>query len=130
MKTIALVAHDGMKFSMIEWIGFNLETLRHYRLVSTRTTGETIKRSFSLEVQTVESGPLGGDARIATMILDGKVDMLIFFKDHLKAQPHMVDVDMLTRQADIHDIPAAYNRSSANFLISSPLLQESLLGAA
>ena len=130
MKTIALVAHDGMKVSLIEWIGFNMETLKRYRLVSTRTTGETIKRSYNLDVQTVESGPLGGDARIATMILDGGVDVLIFFKDHLKAQPHKVDVDMLTRQADIHDIPAAYNRSSANFLISSPLLLHTLKGVA
>ena len=130
MRTIALVAHDGMKVSLIEWIKYNHEKLRPYKLVATRTTGETIRKSFNFEVQTVESGPLGGDARIATMILDGKIDMLIFFKDHLTAQPHSVDVDMLTRQADIHNIPAAYNRASADFLISSPLIQGVLKGVA
>jgi methylglyoxal synthase len=64
------------------------------------------------------------------MILDGQIDVLIFLKDHMTAQPHSVDVDMLTRQADLHNIPTAYNLASADFLISSPLLQEVLKGVA
>jgi methylglyoxal synthase len=130
MRTIALVAHDGMKATLIEWVRFNYEKVKHYKLVCTRTTGETIRKSMNIEVQTVESGPLGGDARIATMILDRQIDMLIFFKDHLTAQPHSVDVDMLTRQADLHNIPAAYNRASADYLISSSLLEVVLKGVA
>ena len=130
MRTIALVAHDAMKAALIEWVKYHHERIKRCKLVATRTTGETIKKSMNVEIQTVESGPLGGDARIATMILDGQIDVLIFFKDHMTAQPHSVDVDMLTRQADLHNIPAAYNRASADYLISSPLLEVVLQGVA
>jgi methylglyoxal synthase len=130
-KTIALVAHDKRKADLTEWVEFNHGTLSGHDLVCTGTTGRMIeetlarKTSGSQDRQAVTrllSGPLGGDQQLGAMIAEGRVDILIFFWDPMQPQPHDVDVKALLRIAVLYNVPVACNRSTADFLISSPLL--------
>ncbi len=124
--TIALVAHDHRKADMVDWAKFNAEYLSRHRLVCTGTTGGLIQDMFNeagieADVQRMQSGPMGGDAEIAAMVVRNEIDFAIFLIDDLNAQPHEADIQMLLRQCRLHNVPIACNRISADLIISSPL---------
>ncbi len=121
-KKIALVAHDNKKQDLVEWAKFNRDLLAHHEICATGTTGELLERELGIRITKLRSGPLGGDQQIGSRIVDGQVDFLIFFWDPLEPQPHDPDVKALLRMAVVWNIPIACNRSSADFMISSPLM--------
>lgn len=122
-RTIALVAHDHRKHDLADWARFNAGTLVRHRLVCTGTTGRVIAEALGDEAEVVrlKSGPLGGDQQLGAMIAEDRIDALIFFWDPMQPQPHDVDVKALLRIAVLYNIPTASNRSTADFLVSSPL---------
>lgn len=121
-RGIALVAHDSMKPDMCEWALFNKGTLARHRLYATGTTGGLLMERLGLSITRFRSGPLGGDQQIGSRIAEGEVDLLVFFWDPMSPQPHEPDVRALLRLAALANIPTACNRATADFLISSPLL--------
>ncbi|WP_313757328.1 methylglyoxal synthase [Tissierella sp.] len=123
-KNIALIAHDNKKDELINWVKENKEILSKHFLCGTGTTSKRIAESTELPVKAFKSGPLGGDQQIGARIVEGKVDMVIFFWDPLEAQPHDPDIKALLRIAVLYDIPIATNRSSADYILSSPLMDE------
>lgn len=123
-KNIALIAHDGMKDEMIKWCKANKEVLSKHKLSGTGTTARMIADYVGLTVKGYNSGPLGGDQQIGAKIVEGKIDMVIFFSDPLAAQPHDPDVKALLRIAQVYDIPIANNKSTADFMIKSSLMDE------
>lgn len=118
---VALVAHDARKDEMVEWAGYNRQTLRGCTLFATRTTGRAMETHLGVPIYLLLSGPQGGDAQLGSLIAEGRIDVVFFFWDPLTPQPHDVDVKALLRLAVLHDVPIACNRSSADYLISSPL---------
>ncbi|MDR1536867.1 MAG: methylglyoxal synthase [Clostridiales bacterium] len=123
-KNIALIAHDGKKLDMMEWCEKNKEILKNHFLNGTGTTARMITDRTGLPVRGYSSGPLGGDQQIGAKIVEGRIDLVIFFSDPLTAQPHDPDVKALLRIAEVYDIPIAHNCASADFIISSPLMNE------
>ena len=123
-KNIALIAHDGKKQELIEWCASHAEELNRHFLCGTGTTARMITDATGLPVKGYNSGPLGGDQQIGARIAEGKIDLVIFFSDPLTAAPHDTDVKALMRIAQVYDIPFALNKASADFLISSPLMDE------
>ncbi len=147
-KLLALVAHDHMKRDLAEWVEWNSKKLCRYHLVCTGTTGKMVEQKLKehkenerkileenklkgsprveeeLNVTLLKSGPLGGDQQLGSKIAQGEIGALIFFWDPMAAQPHDVDVKALLRLATLYNIPTAINRSSADFLISSPLFED------
>ena len=132
IRTIALVAHDSRKAELVNWVKYNAGVLKDCRLICTGTTGRLIGEALKevLEDEAPEvicklSGPLGGDFQIGAMIAEGSVDMLVFFCDNLIMQGHQNDVMGLVRLASLYNVPFATNRSTADFIISSPLFHSS-----
>jgi len=121
-KKIALVAHENKKNDLLEWAKYNRVLLAHHDLFATGTTGTALERELDLKVNRLQSGPLGGDQQIGARIVDNEIDFLIFFWDPLEPQPHDPDVKALLRMAVVWNIPIACNRASADFMISSPLM--------
>jgi len=124
--TIALVAHDNRKADMVEWAVFNAEMLSKHKLVCTGTTGSLIQNAFeekgvSAEVVCMNSGPMGGDAEIAALVVRKQINLAVFLIDDLNAQPHEADIQMLLRQCRVHNVPIACNRYSADLMITSTL---------
>ena len=130
-KMIALIAHDYRKSDMIDWVKYNTETLLKNKLVCTGTTGVLIKKILDdyceieqldhVSMMIMNSGPLGGDAEIAAMVVRGEIDLCVFLIDDLSANPHQADIQMLLRQCRLHDVPVACNRHSADLMITSDL---------
>lgn len=116
---IALVAHDALKDSMVDWVNKNLEVLAYFKIFATGTKGKRLKVDAGLEVEPLLSGPYGGDAQLGAMIAERKLDALIFFIDPLTAVPHDVDVKSLLRLAILNDTPLAVNKSSAMAIVSA-----------
>lgn len=121
-KKIALVAHDNKKRDLVEWAKYNRALLAHHKIFATGTTGEILEKELGFEVFKLRSGPLGGDQQIGAKIAESEIDFLIFFWDPLEPQPHDPDVKALLRMAVVWNIPIACNRASADFMISSPLM--------
>jgi methylglyoxal synthase len=121
-KKIALVAHDNKKLDLLEWAKYNRDLLAHHEVYATGTTGKVLEQELGFEVHKLQSGPLGGDQQIGARIVDGDIDFLIFFWDPLEPVPHDPDVKALLRMAVVWNIPIACNRASADFMISSPLM--------
>ncbi|QQP92906.1 methylglyoxal synthase (plasmid) [Skermanella sp. TT6] len=125
-KRIALVAHDSMKEELLAWVRHNAGTLEAHRFWSTGTTGSRIKEACpELEVTALKSGPLGGDQQVGAMIADGGLDILLFFTDALSPHPHDADVQALTRLSTLYNVALATNRTTADFLITSPFFGKS-----
>lgn len=118
MKTLALIAHDGKKAEMVAFVKDHIKLIRKFRLVATGTTGKHVEKA-GLKVTKLETGPRGGDAQIAAMIVRGEISGIIFLRDPLGIHPHEPDIFMLLRLADVHNLPLATNLASASILIKS-----------
>ena len=121
-KRIALIAHDNRKIDLLEWAKFNRDLLAKHDLFGTGTTGQLIEDELRIKVKKFKSGPLGGDQQVGAKIAEGKIDFLIFFWDPLEPMPHDPDVKALLRIAVVYNIPIANNRATADFIISSSLM--------
>jgi methylglyoxal synthase len=133
LKRIGLVAHDNRKKDLLEWVDWNWKILAGHELICTGTTGSLIEKLLikkldreeekTIKLKKLKSGPLGGDQQLGAMIAEGRIDMLIFLWDPMMPQPHEVDVKALLRITVLYNLPTACNRSSADYMISSSLMQ-------
>lgn len=118
MKNVALIAHDNLKASMVEWARTNRDRLAQFKLFETGTTGKQIEEAIQLPITRFKSGPLGGDQQIGAGVAEGRIDAIIFFWDPLAPHPHDVDVKALLRIAVVYDIPMACNLATANLIVA------------
>jgi methylglyoxal synthase len=128
-RRIALIAHDNKKRDMREWAAYNRHRLVDHELFATATTGQILIDELGLDVTRFRSGPYGGDQQIGARIAEGEIDFLVFFWDPLEPHPHDPDVKALLRVAVVCNIPVACNRATADFMISSPLMEQAHLFA-
>lgn len=117
METIALIAHDEKKNEMLDFVNNHKDLLKEFHLVATRTTGNLINEKYHLDVETMLSGPMGGDQQIGALVATEKINYVIFLRDPLNAQPHEPDINALLRICDVHNVPLATNRKSAHILL-------------
>jgi|SRR6185312_9498004 len=123
VKRIALVAHDNKKKDLIEWAYYNRTVLSQHELIATGTTGKLLEEKLGRPVKRLLSGPLGGDQQVGAMVAEGKLDMMVFFWDPMEAQAHDSDVKALLRLAVAWNILMACNRATADFILTSVLMQ-------
>ena len=119
METIALIAHDKKKEEMLDFASHHKDLLANFHLVATRTTGTQLKEKLGLKVETMMSGPLGGDQQIGALVATEKVQYVIFLRDPLTSQPHEPDINALLRLCDVHNIPLATNLATAELMIKA-----------
>jgi len=135
MKNIALVAHDNRKKDLIDWVEWNWEELVNHRIYCTGTTGMLLEEAFkdkegkgqNFEIIRLKSGPLGGDQQMGALISEGKIDLFVFLWDPMEPQPHDVDVKALLRISTLYNVPTALNRATADYIISSSVLNTEYL---
>jgi len=120
MMEIAIIAHDRMKADMVQFLNRNKTLLlqEHIKLIATGTTGGQAENA-GFKVKRMLSGPMGGDAQIAARVAEGKTKMVLFFKDPNSSHPHEVDINMLIRVCDVHNIPLATNKATAQLLLNA-----------
>lgn len=123
-KNIALVAHDNMKPALTAWATTNKAILEKHVLYATGTTGYSLEKNLQLPINKFISGPLGGDQQIGSKISEGLIDILVFFWDPFEPMPHDPDIKALLRVAAVWNIPVACSQASADFIISSPLIEK------
>lgn len=116
---IALIAHDKKKADMVAFVKEHLNIFRQHELYATGTTGSMLIKYTGLNIHLKKSGPLGGDQEIGSMVANQLIDMIIFFRDPLTAQPHEPDVSALLRLSDVYKIPLATNSSTAEHMMNS-----------
>ncbi len=121
-KKIALIAHDNKKQDLVEWAKYNRDLLAHHKVYATGTTGQILEQELGFAITKLQSGPLGGDQQMGAKIVMGEINFMIFFSDPLEQQAHDPDIKALLRMAVVWNIPIACNRASADFMISSPLM--------
>lgn len=124
IKKIALIAHDNRKEALINWADENKEELKKHKLCGTGTTAKLISEKTGLEVEGFKSGPMGGDQQIGAAIVNGDIDIMVFFWDPLTSQPHDPDVKALLRIAVLYDVAVAMSKSTADFLLNSIKINE------
>jgi len=122
IENVALIAHDNRKQELVEWLQLHQEKIINCHIITTGTTGKLIEENTNLDVEKMHSGPLGGDQQIGAKISEGKVDLLIFFWDPLEPMSHDPDIKALLRLSTLWNIPIACNKSTADFIIKSPLM--------
>jgi methylglyoxal synthase len=122
LKTLALISHDGKKADMVAFALAHLDVLKRYELVATNTTGKLLIEKANLNVIQMLSGPMGGDAQIAAMVAEGKIEAVFFFVDPLGKHPHDPDIQGLLRICNVHDVPLATNAATASYIISEKAL--------
>jgi len=119
---LAVIAHDGRKADLVAWATYNRASLAEFEIVATKTTGELLRDKVGLEVDSVLSGPMGGDAQIAAMVAEGRIRAVFFFVDPLSAHPHDPDIRTLLRVCNVHNVALATNVAGADLFLASPLL--------
>jgi methylglyoxal synthase len=120
--TIAIIAHDGRKADLVAFATYNRQALERYHLVATATTGNLLRNKVGLDVDTVLSGPMGGDTQIAAMVAEERIAAVLFFVDPLSAHPHDPDIQAVLRVCNVHEVPIATNVAAADLFMSSDLL--------
>jgi methylglyoxal synthase len=123
--TLAIIAHDGRKADLVAFATFNRDCLARFNLVATATTGRLLREKIGLDPVTVLSGPLGGDAQIASLVAEGAIRAVLFFVDPLSAHPHDPDIRTVLRICNVHDVPIATNVAAADLFLASRLLEPS-----
>ena len=122
-QRLAIIAHDGKKADLVDFATFNRSRLSEYELVATGATGDLLRDKVGLDVESVTPGPHGGDVQIASRVVEGEVDAVIFLVDPLDKHPHDPDIQTLLRICNVRNVPLATNIATADVLISSPLLE-------
>ena len=121
-KTLALIAHDGKKADMVAFAMQYKDVLERYELIATSTTGSLLQEKCGLKIIRMMSGPLGGDAQIASKVAEGQIEAVFFFVDPLGKHPHDPDIQSLLRICNAHNVPLATNPATASFIISTQAL--------